>query len=369
MAKKKAAPIVASRTELHKLMEKTINTNLRSMEERGEYAEYAVKTNIIESNCKIDEIPNNLSEYHIEIRKTQDKYLYVLVIRGKNESFVLYLDTFFNRFWKLYNIEESIIVDRFIDQFTNTILRIDSLWMPHQMLNEIEKGYKNVGFSIRFKQEVLNEEELSEEEISQLSIRLWSKGSKPSNEIVTLLENNGFPTTKTSTRLLNATDDEIKFLDEVYYDGKITVSKGTDIEDHVQFVDSIIDEYAKKMVLIEAERMYFEPQEVGLKIHGNPFELRFSKSQSIEKLSEKLTNSTKPFRIWGVVHDKEEDFLRIAGVDTHTGDKFDIDLMPDYGRLYLPKHACGNLIFRLYTNIQHSLDPGVKICDEHGQLF
>ncbi len=369
MPKKRAAPIIGSRNELHKLMEKTININLRSMEERGEYAEYAVKTNIIEANCRIEDIPTKIFEYNVELKKTSDKFLYVMVIRREGESFVLYLDTFFSRFWKLYNIEESSIIDRFIDQFTNNILRIDSLWMPHQMLNELEKGFKNVGFSIRFKQEVLNEEELSEEEISQLSLRLWSKGSKPSNEIVALLEKNGFPTTKTSTRLLDETSEGIKFLDEVYYDGKITVSKGIDIEEHVQFVDRIIDEYAKKMIMIETERIYLEPKSNGLKVHGSPFELKFSRNQSIEKLAIKLTNSTKPFRIWGVVHDKDENFLRIAGVDTHTGDKFDVDLMPEYGRIYLPKNACGNLIFRLYTNIQHALDPGVIIYGENGRLF
>ncbi|RLG30561.1 hypothetical protein DRO03_03940, partial [Methanosarcinales archaeon] len=76
-----------------------------------------------------------------------------------------------------------------------------------------------------------------------------------------------------------------------------------------------------------------------------------------------------PFRLWGVIHDRDDEFLRIAGVDTHTGDKFNMDLMPDYARVYLPKNACGNVIFRLYTNIQHSLDPGVAIYDEHGKLF
>ncbi len=40
--------MITSRAELHKLMEKTININLQSMEERGEYAEYAVKTNIFD---------------------------------------------------------------------------------------------------------------------------------------------------------------------------------------------------------------------------------------------------------------------------------------------------------------------------------
>ncbi|MHC1622971.1 MAG: hypothetical protein ACXQTR_00065 [Candidatus Methanospirareceae archaeon] len=42
--------MISSRSKLHELMEKTINSNRQSMEERGEYAEYAVKTNIIESN-------------------------------------------------------------------------------------------------------------------------------------------------------------------------------------------------------------------------------------------------------------------------------------------------------------------------------
>ncbi len=361
--------MITSRAELHKLMEKTININLQSMEERGEYAEYAVKTNIIESNCSVKDIPLSFSDYTIELKSTQDKFLYVMTVKKGTEKIVLYLDTFFKRFWKLYNIEESLTINRFIDQFTNSLLKVDSLWMPHQMLNSLEKDYINVGFSIKFKQEILKDEELSENDISQLTMRLWSKGSMPTKGLINLLEENNYPTTKTSTRLLNKTDDEIKFLDEVFYDGKVTVSKGTDIEEHIFFVDSIIDNYSEKMVQIEKNRMYLESSLGGFKNQGYPFEIKFSKNQSIEKVSEKLINSTSPFRLWGVVHDKYDDFLRIAGVDTHTGDKFNMDLMPDYARIYLPKDACGNMIFRLYTNIQHSLDPGVVINDEHGNIF
>lgn len=361
--------MISSRAELHKLMEKTINVNLQSMEERGEYAEYAVKTNIIESNCSIKDIPLSFSDYTIELKPTQDKFLYVMIVKKGTEKIILYLDTFFKRFWKLYNIEESLTINRFIEQFTNNLLKVDSLWMPHQMLNNLEKGYINIGFSIKFKQEILKDEELSENDISQLTMRLWSKGSMPTKGLITLLEENNYPTTKTSTRLLNKTDDEIKFLDEVFYDGKVTVSKGTDIEEHIHFVDNIIDLYSEKMTRIEDNRMYLDSSLGGFKNHGYPFEIKFSKSQSIEKVSEKLINSTSPFRLWGFIHDKYDDFLRIAGVDTHTGDKFNMDLMPDYARVYLPKDACGNVIFRLYTNIQHSLDPGVVINDEHGSIF
>lgn len=361
--------MISSRAQLHKLLEKTININLRSMEERGEYAEYAVKTNIIESNCSIEDIPKSFGDYSFELKPTQDKFLYVMIVRKGTEKIILYLDTFFKRFWKLYNIEESLTVNNFISQFTNNLLKVDSLWMPHQMLNILEKDYLNIGFSIKFKQEILEDEELSEDDISQLTMRLWSKGSLPTKNLITLLQEHNYPTTKTSTRLLNKKDDEIKFLDEVFYDGKVTVTKGTDIEEHIQFVDNIIDIYSEKMTQIEDNRMYLESSLGGFKNNGYPFEIKFSKIQSIERVSEKLINSTSPFRLWGVIHDKYDDFLRIAGVDTHTGDKFNMDLMPDYVRVYLPKEACGNVIFRLYTNIQHSLDPGVMISDEHGSIF
>lgn len=361
--------MITSRSELHELMEKTINLNLQSMEERGEYAEYAVKTNIIESNCTITDIPSTFSGYTINIQQTQDKFLYVMVIKIGKEQIILYIDTFFKRFWKIYSIEESITLKNFIEQFTNKLLKIDSLWMPHQMITDIERNYINVGFSIRFKQEVLKDDELFENDISQLTMRLWSKGSKPAKEIVTLLNENNYPTTKTSTRLLSLENNIVKFLDEVFYDGKITVSKGTDIEEHVRFVDSIIDDYSEKMNRVEDDRMYLESTQGGLKAQGYPFELKFSKKQNIEKISAKLINSTKPFRLWGVLHSQDDEFIRIVGVDTHTGDKFDMDIMPEYVRIYLPKNACGNLIFRLYTNIQHSLDPGAIICDEHGKIF
>ena len=120
---------------------------------------------------------------------------------------------------------------------------------------------------------------------------------------------------------------------------------------------------------IEEQRMSFEEMSGGLKINGSPFELKFSKELDVEKLAEKIISSTKPFRLWGVIHDQTNNFLRVSGVDTHTGDNFSLDLMPEYARLYLPEKACGNLVFRLYTNIQHYLDPGVIIFDEHGSIF
>lgn len=361
--------MIKSRSELHSQMEHTMNANLRSLEENGEYVDYNVKTNIIESNCKVDSIPSKLDGYSLDIMPTSDKFLYVVLVKkGDGEKFILYLDTFFSRYWKLYNMEKSETINKFIDKFTN-LLSIDSLWMPHQMLTDIEKKLENVGFSIKFKQEVFGEEDLGDDEISQLTMRLWSKGSSPSKELFELLRNNNFPAIKTSTRLLNKKDYEIKFLDEVFFDGKITVNKGTDIEEHIHFVDEIIDDYSAKMNQIEEKRMSLKEVVDGFKINGSPFELKFSKKHNLEKLSEKLISSTKPFRLWGVIHDRTNDFLRISGVDTHTGDSFSLDLMPEYARLYLPEKACGNVVFRLYTNIQHYLDPEVIICDEHGSIF
>ncbi|MBC2696362.1 MAG: hypothetical protein HF982_14020 [Desulfobacteraceae bacterium] len=342
--------MIKSRGELHKQMERTIDANLRSLEEHGEYSEYNVKTNIIESNCSIDEIPLTFDGYHIEIKPTDDKFLFGLVVRNNSQRFVLYIDTFFGRFWKLYNMENSETINKFMDKFTNLLL-LDSLWMPHQMLDNIESKLVNVGFSIKFKQEIFDEDELGEDDISRLTMRLWSRGTKPSKNLFKLLQENNYPSTKTSTRVLNIDDHNVKFLDEVFFDGKITVG------------------YSTKMKEIENNRMSFTKSACGQVVGGSPFEIKFSKNYDIQHLAEKIINSTHPFKLWGVIHDQTDDFLRIAGVDVHTGDKFSMDLMQKYGRLYLPENACGNMVFRLYTNIQHYLDPGVMIFDEHGSVF
>jgi hypothetical protein len=339
------------------------------MEEQGEFSDYAVKTNIIESNCQVDEIPEVFSDYMIQLKPTQDKFLHIMLIRPKKgRSFIVYLDSFFQRYWKLYNMEDSIIVDRFIDRFTHALVKIDSLWMPHQMLDNFEKNYVSAGFSIKFKQEILQENEFLENEITQLTMRLWSRGN-PAQRIVTILKENNLPITKTSTRLLHIVNDDVKFLDEVHFDGKVTISKGTDIEEHIHFVNNIIEEYSDKMERIEKNRLYLERFEGGFKSSGHPFEVLFSDSFDLEILSEKIINSTNPFRMWGVIYDNDDDFVRIAGVDLHTGDKFTMDVSSTYMRIYLPKYACGNVIFRLYTNIQQSLDPGVKIRDQFGRIF
>lgn len=75
-------------------MEKTIDRNLRSMDERGEYTDYAVKTNIIEANCEVSEVPSHFSDYNIELKSTEDKFLYVIVMKKKRgRKFILYLDS------------------------------------------------------------------------------------------------------------------------------------------------------------------------------------------------------------------------------------------------------------------------------------
>jgi len=63
------------------------------------------------------------------------------------------------------------------------------------MLGNLENGYTNIGFSIRFKQEVLKEEELSKDDISQLTMRLWSKGSEVTKGLITLFFYNYYATT------------------------------------------------------------------------------------------------------------------------------------------------------------------------------
>ncbi len=342
-----------------------------------------IKTQIIESNADLAMLNElKVDDYSFQLKPTDDKFLFNLIINSHRSTkpTIMYLDSIHKRYWKIYSLEKSIESAAFFKTLTRNSINLDSLWMPHQMLQEIGKKENAIskGFSIKFSQRVaLSDDEFSINDsdskdfihdFENFTIRLWTRKNKPSEKLMKLLENENMPTTTTSTRLqIGSRENYVK--DEIYYDGRFTIQKGNDFKEHNILVDDVIQNYQDKMEIIEAQRIQMELKAEAFKMKGHPFELKFSNKIPIKKFVDKVFSSTNPFRVWGSEYDEQSDFLRIAAVDCHTGDMFNMDLMDKYARVYLRNKACGNLIFRLYTNIQHYFDPKVTIRGENGQIF
>ena len=96
-------------------------------------------------------------------------------------------------------------------------------------------------------------------------------------------------------------------------------------------------------------------------VEGGPFVFRFKrKIDDWDYFLERMFNSKEPFRVWGIRNKIYDGFYQILGVDAHTYHTFDIEVTNDLFRVYLQKGSCGNLVARLFVNLQRFFDSQVS---------
>ena len=171
-------------------------------------------------------------------------------------------------------------------------------------------------------------------------------------------------------QFLATTEDGGSITNGVYSTGKV-VGNGTSIALHLLVVEAIRDRYARAIRRLEDEfAIGWVPSGGGRVLSGSPLLFRFPDEVSIPDLSEfarSLFRSSKPFRLFGVPSRSMDNRVDVEALDLHTGDPFAVELTRDWMRLYLPKGTCGNVVARLFTNLQHSLNSDVQFATGSGE--
>lgn len=154
-------------------------------------------------------------------------------------------------------------------------------------------------------------------------------------------------------------DDAIR--EDMRYDGRFRLAKVDSIDEHVSLIQHVVNKYRDIIHVIEQERISGKEVLGGFLIDGNAFTFEFKRSiDSWDALLPRIFNAHVPFRIWGLPIDGEDDVQKVLCVDMHTGDQSDVEVGGSMMRAYLPDGACGNVILRLYTNLQRYVDADVK---------
>lgn len=95
----------------------------------------------------------------------------------------------------------------------------------------------------------------------------------------------------------------------------------------------------------------------GFRFSGQPMTILLTKEiENLEFFLDQLLSSKSPFRLWGICKFLKKNFIKINAVDLHTGHELNLEMTPEWIRIYLPKGSCGNTVLRLFTNIQHFYD-------------
>lgn len=323
-------------------------------------------------------IPQRLSSVFGGVVPLRDRSL----LRAKDaEGLTYFVDLGHPRYQILHSIGKSEQTDRaFLALTEGEVAGFDHAWLPASLLGRAYRG-RLTGFKFRYQTAVNGvvalEPEAVDDETGELrrGERGWSKFSMTvaedataEQEFTQLLLLPVFQGRKAleqvQFRAANHDVPEEYIVNGVYSYGKI-VGSGTSVGGHFLTIDALLTEYAAVIERIEEEyAIGWVPAGDGHVLRGEPFIVRFPRDVRIVDLgafAESLFRSSRPFRLFGIPHSVGEGRIDVEAIDLHTGSSLAFEITPEWMRVFLPRGSCGNIIARLYTNLQHALSSDVRL--------
>ena len=327
-----------------------------------------LKTYLVENNSKL------LQEFYtkdlqINIDQTGLDHVKILTLTDKkefNNTLQFYLDKTDERFLVFHTFDLTKHVTHMIKRMINSEkIEFDNVWLSSSFLKNISSrtGNENHGFSVDHTDYFQTKEIKDDDDDDPIKPDTFSRiniSGKQSKRILQLLKQD-----KEIEQIIGY--DKITIgrgtkshgvIDDLDYSGRFRVVKGKSIDDHISLVNMVKNDYAKKVLEIEKFRIHGDTNTKS--IEGKHFDFTFDrKVEDWNFFLTRIFNAKSPFRIGGIKSKISEGFYQVLGVDTHTGHPLDIEVMDDLFRVYLPEGSCGNVITRLFVNLQRFFDSKV----------
>ena len=356
---------VSNRKELAQFLERQLTKTYEDLGEKRqlEFEQNLLKTYIIESNLSsVSEIPR-VEDYETSVSETKDKTLHVLTVKNQRGVGVFYVDTLNPRFWIFHTVSKSEFSDFYINKLVVSIMNgLDYPWLPIQFLEEIGAGEHLRGFSLRYEDEFTSADEHEGiVPVKTLSMKLWGNTASRVLEILRRDEELAYAVALSGIGIKHFANHDEYVIDDITFQGKFT-ARGTSIDAHFYVVRNVQRKYEEKLKLIEEHAISMLPTERGVEISGQPLTIVLKKPiENLTTFLDTLLSSKTPFRLWGLSKFMDKDFVRVNAVDLHTSHELNLEVTPNWIRIYLPEGSCGNTVLRLFTNIQHYYDSNAEL--------
>lgn len=336
---------------------------LKNEPEEEKYSRIKIKANIVESNFSSF---NQFAEKHkkkIEVIPAKEDDFFNVKIKHVDNVYHLYVDTINPRFWLIHNIEYQKDIDPLIKElFHNSYLQ-DKIYIPNRMMENYWKNYSknSLGVSLTFEQ-LLNEESSNknfsnmEREINNYTLRLWPKRPNTMENFIEKFREIDLPINyKYLNYVFKNEAGEILMKENIYRDGKFTINKGSDFRKHIDFIEKIKEDYNELIKKIEKHRLNWRKGE------GNLFVIKYNRSVNPNSIYKILKNNQNIFKILIFPLYKEENFHLFDCMDLHTAGRFKLQIFKDKMYINLNADSCGNLILRLFSNLEAHLSPDLQL--------
>ncbi|ODS42801.1 MAG: hypothetical protein MSIBF_05850 [Candidatus Altiarchaeales archaeon IMC4] len=361
------AVFVKNRADLRTKLE----DSLKTAEEEGEdefQTDKRPKSYIVESNLGLNTQLDKEMPLRYSLTETEDSTLKIfrmkLTTRSGVKEATFYLDVSDERFWILHSLDSSnTCTDLIYKLVTFNPSFLDFPWFYSKKLEEISHFGKETGFSLRFNNRFLDEsDEEYEEKLRKISMRFWGGQAE---KVINHLKDS--PSIAQGVSLSNV---GLRYRTElgsiktnISTTGKFVVMKGDSIDSYFNLINKVKNNYKSFLIDLEKKcRIDYKQGKNGFELIGGYSIIDFEKEiEDLSRFTEILTSCSTHFRLWGVWNFIEKDYVKINAIDLHTNHKIDIELSPNWMRLFLPNESCGNVISRLFTNLQSCFDSKIRL--------
>jgi len=336
-----------------------------------EYESYLLKSYLLEINV-LDlendrwQILKNLFSLYLkkefietEVHEIEPDFFELIY---QNLNVTLYVEWINPRFLFLYTLSKSQKVDNLLHKIVLNQPRIDQFWFWDEFLNsqitKYNRYFKGFSFDYDYRPIIGKKDE---EIFSYLKMQLWG-GGKELKEMYEKLRN---LLSKIAilgkVRFKEFGDNEDEFIiTDIKFNGKVK-SYGTSIGIHRKILINLKREYENKLIQLEKYKLKWNSENL---LEGEPFYFVFEKplpEKILPQFLENILSGKMPFRLLGIVSQTGKYEYIAHVVDLHVGEKFILQIFPDMMLAYLSEGVCANTIFRLYTNLQHTLNMEVRL--------
>lgn len=326
------------------------------------------------------------------IQETQDENLFTVTGVLGRDRFVFYIDTTDSRFWIAHSISKSDTSDLTIQTILDRNTRLDSMWMPMELLARILHFGVSRGLALDFDRRYLDkttarrpkniisssDERPPEREVGPISMgdhleyvkmQLWGEGADRIIEALRAANlTNSTTISKVRLKTQDEDDEDLFSLADVKFDGKVT-GRGTSFDIYNSLLLEVLQRYSTAIRSAE-DRFRIHWQAGGQTAHavGEPFYITLGEHgvSNLEQFCARLFSGGEPFRLMGLPIRRNLNYYTVSAVDLHINQRVDFEVSRKTLSVFLPKTACGNSLLRLYTNLQHYFSSDVKAIDGSG---
>lgn len=287
------------------------------------------------------------------------------------------LDLYDPRFWLFHTVSRADDTSRFIQDLVRQFRQLDLAWLSSDFLRELGDIGRLEGFSIRFNSPLGRTEPEAyagpdEEELEVLHepdhVSLTLSMSRLAERILADFDSIHYLSNMlalASVKRRVFTDESDKYcVARITSFGRVT-AKGTSAGAFLDMLLALLQRYRSLIVDYE-ERfvIHYREEEVGVSIIGTPMTIRISPPvPDLRAFVEEVFACKLPYRLFGVPRYVHEDYAEVKAVDLHSGAKLNLEITPDFMRVYLAPETCGNSIARLLTNLQQNLSARITIAE------